>query len=296
MSRRARRALCIIAVVTCFLAVRSPAWSAESHDPGTPVTRSFFDDDSVSVRMDRPTPGVAMVSGAGPGPVAEFRRSPAVLCGIDNELRTHAQVVIDCSASDINRSLPAAECTPDQRAIDPLFRRSQSPTGVWSEWTVAEGASCVPDINIRSAVATEFQRLPLTPSPLSVQPPSGWTLVNVDTVVYTDDGDQVLPTTLLGVGVTIRATPARFTWNFGDGSAEVVTTDPGRPWPEQTIAHRYMAEATHTIQLTTSWSGEFQVAGTTTWEPVEGTATTTTTSSPLTVYEARSHLVAGTID
>jgi len=179
--------------------------------------------------------------------------------------------------------------------VDPLFRRVQDVNGAWSEWTVAEDATCVVDVDIRAAIAAEFQRLPLTPSPLSVQPPSGWTLVNVDTIVFTDDDDQLLATTVLGVGVTIRATPVRYTWDFGDGSDPLITTDPGHAWPEYTLAHRYQAEATHTIRLTTTWTGQFQVAGTTTWEPVDGTATTTTTSDPLTVYEARAHLVAGPI-
>ena len=35
--------------------------------------------------------------------------------------------------------------------------------------------------------------------------------------------------------------------------------------------------------------GQFQVDATATWEPVDGVATTTTASDPLTVYEARSH-------
>ena len=158
---------------------------------------------------------------------------------------------------------------------------------------MVEDATCVVDVDIRAAIAAEFQRLPLTPSQLSVQPPSGWTLVNVDTIVFTDDHDQLLTTTVLGVEVTIRATPVRYTWDFGDGTDPLTTTDPGHPWPEHTLAHRYTAEATHTIALTTSWTGQFQVAGTTTWEPVDGTATTTTTSDPLTVYEAHSRLVSG---
>ena len=157
---------------------------------------------------------------------------------------------------------------------------------------VAAGG-CVADVDLRAAIAQELQRLPLTPSKLSVQPPSGWTLVNADTVAFADDDEQLLTTTVLGFEVAIRATPTSFTWDFGDGSAPLRTRDPGRPWPEQTIAHRYQAEGTHRITLTTTWSAVFQIAGTQGWEPVDGTATTTSTSQPLDVYEARSHLVAG---
>jgi len=158
---------------------------------------------------------------------------------------------------------------------------------------MVESGGCVVDVDIRAAIAQEFQRLPLTPSVLQMQPPSGWTLVNADTVAFTDGSEQVLSTTVLGVGVTIRATPASFRWDFGDGSDPLTTTDPGRPWPDHTIAHRYSAEATHRVTLTTAWTATFQIAGTAGWEPVTGTATTTSTSEPLTVYEARSHLVGG---
>ena len=187
------------------------------------------------------------------------------------------------------------DCLPTERRVDPLFRRARDSTapGGWSEWVQVEPQTCVADVDIRAAVSAEFQRLPLTPSGLSVQPPSGWTLVNADTVVFTDDAEQVLTTTVLGMAVTIRATPARFTWDFGDGGGTLTTTDPGRPWPEHTLSHRYTAEGTHQIRLTTTWTATFQVAGTATWEPVDGTATTTSTSPPLTVHEARSRLVSG---
>ncbi|WNB85944.1 PKD domain-containing protein [Cellulomonas sp. ATA003] len=111
--------------------------------------------------------------------------------------------------------------------------------------------------------------------------------------MFTDDAEQVIDTTVLGIGVRIRATPQTFTWDFGDGSDPLRTDDPGRPWPEHTVAHRYRGEGTHRITLTTTWSAVFQIAGTTGWEPVAGTATTTSSSDPLTVHEARSHLVAG---
>ena len=60
------------------------------------------------------------------------------------------------------------------------------------------------------------------------------------------------------------------------------------------VAHRYTAEGTHRITLTTTWSAVFRTAGSTDWAPVDGAATTTSASAPLTVHEARSRLVAGT--
>ena len=91
----------------------------------------------------------------------------------------------------------------------------------------------------------------------------------------------------------MRATPARFTWTFGDASAPLATTDPGKPYPDATIAHAYRAAGVHRIGLTTAWTGEFLVDGFSTWLPIDGTAQTRATSRPLTVYTARSRLVAG---
>ncbi|MFV0426786.1 MAG: hypothetical protein ACK5KU_07105, partial [Beutenbergiaceae bacterium] len=47
----------------------------------------------------------------------------------------------------------------------------------------------------------------LTPSPIHHQPNNTWALVNKDLIIYTDPTPQTLTTTLLGVNVTIEATP-----------------------------------------------------------------------------------------
>ena len=141
--------------------------------------------------------------------------------------------------------------------------------------------------------ATDFQRLPLAPSAIHIQPPTGWTLANVPTIVYASDEPQTLRTTVLGVDVTVRASPVRFTWTFGDGSAPLATPDPGRPYPNATITHEYRVEGALRIGLATQWTGDFLVDGFNTWLPVDGTAQTVGPSEPLTVYTARSRLVAG---
>lgn len=54
----------------------------------------------------------------------------------------------------------------------------------------------------------------------------------------------------------------------------------------------YTQVGTWTITLTTTWTGRYRLAGTTTWQPVAGTATTTTTAPPFTAVEAHARLVA----
>jgi len=137
-----------------------------------------------------------------------------------------------------------------------------------------------------------FATLPIAPSPVVVQPPDGWTLVNVPTITYTEAEPQVLSATLLGIPVEIRATPESFAWDYADGSAPLVTEDPGAPYPDHTVHHTYVQPAESvTIGLTTTWSGQFRIVGSPTWTDVTGTATTTSSASPLQVYEAKSRLV-----
>lgn len=293
-----RTALALIVLAPLSLAVPSSN-SASEEGIGSPGTRDYvytsLDGGSVVTRGSRESPAIISSGFGGSAPTdEEFRRAPAWLCGIDTVLRTDVRVDITCASGDVNRPLPTnVTCQPGERAVDPLFSRVQNATGGWSAWSPVDQGGCVIDVDIRAAIAQELQRLPLTPSALSVQPPSGWTLVNADTVAFADGAEQTLTTTVLGLPVAIRATPTSFSWDFGDGSAPLTTRDPGRPWPEHTIAHRYTAEDTHRISLTTTWSAVFQIAGTPGWEPVTGTATTTSTSAPIEVHEARSHLVAG---
>ena len=62
---------------------------------------------------------------------------------------------------------------------------------------------------------------------MQLQPVDGHGLVNVEMILVTDAAQQVLTTTILGVPVTVTATPVSYAWDLGDGSAPITTTDPG---------------------------------------------------------------------
>lgn len=67
-------------------------------------------------------------------------------------------------------------------------------------------------------VLRAFRSLSWPASELVVQPPGGETLVNFATNFYTvDDEPLTQQVTLLGQSVLIEATPAEYTWRFGDG-------------------------------------------------------------------------------
>lgn len=215
----------------------------------------------------------------------EYQHAP--LCNVAGAVLVAA---IDRSCAPTDSTVQIADCD-GLAPVEPLWRRERaSAAAAWSDWVMVVGWSCPQDA-LPEFTAADFRRLPLAPSPLHVQPPDGWTLVQTPTIVHTDPGPQTLTTTLLGYPVMVEATPTSWSWDFGDDTAPLVTATPGRPYPAADLTHIYTTVATRQITLTTTWTGRYQLAGTATWRPVDGTATTTTTSGPLDVLELRSHLV-----
>ena len=68
--------------------------------------------------------------------------------------------------------------------------------------------------------------------------PSGQTLVNVDTIFFTDPTHLRRTVTLLGHTVRLDASPVSFTWVHGDGT-RASTSKPGRPYPAKDVTHQY---------------------------------------------------------
>jgi hypothetical protein len=122
-----------------------------------------------------------------------------------------------------------------------------------------------------------------------VQPPSRRTLVNVPTNLYTKSNPTILSTSVLGQPVRVRATPAEFRWTYGDDSTRT-TSDPGGPYPILRTAHVYRKPQTATLTLTTTYTGEYSVAGGP-WQDIEGTASVASPPAEITVLAAESELV-----
>jgi hypothetical protein len=144
-----------------------------------------------------------------------------------------------------------------------------------------------------AVTAEDFRRLPLPAGRVRVQPASGRTLVNVPTNVYVEAPVAVLPATVLGAGVRVRATPVEFVWGFGDGG-RLRTGDPGAPYPDLRTTHTYTAPGSVRLSLTTVYRGEFSVDGGA-WLPIEGTASVDSPTQVLTVVAARAELVDDTV-
>lgn len=136
--------------------------------------------------------------------------------------------------------------------------------------------------DVEAMIVEAFQSLPVAPSPISYQPDGDWAAVNMDFIVYTDTTAQTLGTSILGVPLTFTLQPTHWTWDFGDGSPPLPTSQPGAPYPNQTVAHTYSSASDGvTVTLTTLWSGTFTIADDPTSYPVNGFVTTTNTTGPI---------------
>ena len=117
-------------------------------------------------------------------------------------------------------------------------------------------------------------------SGITRQPPGPKVIISKAFIVYTNPAVRYQTTTILGTPIEVEFTPTTYTWNWGDGTT-TTTTDPGHPYPNQTVTHHYQHTATGiTTTLTTTWTTRYRPAGESQWRPIEGTITTTETSTP----------------
>jgi hypothetical protein len=109
--------------------------------------------------------------------------------------------------------------------------------------------------------------------------PDGWMVVGLDTNFYSTGGVQVHNGTLLGYPASVRFTPVRWHWTYGDGTAATRST-PGRTWaaggfdefdPTPT-SHIYERSGTYYIDLSITYAVEYRFAGQA-WTDISGTLT-----------------------
>jgi len=185
------------------------------------------------------------------------------------------------------------ECDGDPPLLPMWARTRPSITSQdWGPWYQVDAGGCPADL-LPVLTEADFRRLPLAPPALHLQPDQGWVLVNKETIVSTERTEQTFRTEMLGRGIDVVATPDTFTYDFGDGSRDLVTRSAGHPYPDHDTFHVYEDLGTVQITLTTTWTARYRVDGTTQWRDVVGTAQTSATSAPFDVEERRSRLVSG---
>src|SRR5215207_263930 len=115
------------------------------------------------------------------------------------------------------------------------------PVSAWI--TYREGCLDITSLNpppSPAEVFSYFQRLPLPTLTTQHQPP-GDGLTGLPVIFYTDSPTtQTFTVDIRGFSVVINATAEQYTWHTGDPRTPVVTSsDPGQPYPDQTIEHPY---------------------------------------------------------
>ncbi|WP_448615840.1 hypothetical protein [Modestobacter sp. URMC 112] len=132
-----------------------------------------------------------------------------------------------------------------------------------------------------------FQTLPL-PKLATQQQPPGNGLVGLPVIFFTTGPTtETFTVDIRGFDVDITARATGFAWHTGDGTS-LTTTDPGAPYPRQTITHDYRA-GTYTAFLTTTWGATYSVDGGASAD-VPGTTTTDGPQVTFAVLQARTVL------
>lgn len=124
---------------------------------------------------------------------------------------------------------------------------------------------------------------------LHVQP-DGQTLVNVDTIFYTEPQTLETSIELLGHTIDIQAEPVAYTWVYGDGTKRT-TTEPGSPYPNKDVTHRYLRPANQVAaRVDTVYAVRFAIDGGD-WTDLGDNLVATGPSTPVEVREALPVLV-----
>lgn len=183
---------------------------------------------------------------------------------------------------------------PDGQSVDgvppPEGVAPGSPYGQWS--TQFAGCVDVTDLNPPPSPAEVFRYFETLPLPelTTRQQPPGEALVGLPVIFFTDSPTtQTFTVDIRGFDVVITARALSYTWRTGDGTT-LTTTDPGAPYPDQTVTHEY-SSGTYTASLTTTWGATYSVDGGVSAD-VPGTTTTDGEPATFTVRQARSVLTS----
>jgi hypothetical protein len=140
-------------------------------------------------------------------------------------------------------------------------------------------------------VLREVKRVGLPALRVRVQP-ADRTLVNFETIFYTEPEPFERELRLLGQRVDVRATASGFAWSFGDG-ASLQTQTPGAPYPAKDVVHEYAdADVTVAPRVDVTYTAQFRVNGGG-WQEIPETVTITGPPASLRILEATAVLVGG---
>jgi hypothetical protein len=206
--------------------------------------------------------------------------------GTEPRVRYEYRTVCGPGRDGIQSTCAANTCPPGEQ-IYHLWQVSPppaTPMGLVCSGNGPPPVAAAPPQVTGAMVLQAFRRVPL-PALRSHSQPANKTLINFDTIFFTQAQPLTRNLTLLGQRVRLEIRPSRFEWVHGDGTTET-TSEPGAPYPAKDIVYRY-ADAHRTVQhrVVVTWSAEYSLNGGP-LQPVNGTVTTTGPATPLRIAEA----------
>lgn len=148
----------------------------------------------------------------------------------------------------------------------------------------------VTDSMVREALADRVPK----PKP-TIEPPDGRTIVNFPTIFYTSGAPyhETVPMAGGSVRVELYAERTAFRWHFGDGATRE-TTDPGAPYPHETVTHPYRFAGHFSPSVDITWSHfRYRIVGQGGWHSVDGSFTPDGPQAELRSVEALDLLGSG---
>ncbi|MDH6181382.1 hypothetical protein M2152_001564 [Microbacteriaceae bacterium SG_E_30_P1] len=211
------------------------------------------------------------------------------------EACTSASISDDSVTLDTSLTLPGDETTDsgtdDADTTEDLGACMQRQTGLEC-WTVTAPpeASIAPvtlaDIaNFRPAVGEHYTQ------------PRGWAVVSLPTNVVSSARPQTVDGVLLGAPATVRFTPTRWTWDYGDGTQRT-TRSGGDAWENLRLrefdhtgtSHVFQNRGRYEVSLRVDFAAEYRI-GDGTWTAIEGLLTVVAPPVSVTVVRASTVLV-----
>lgn len=127
--------------------------------------------------------------------------------------------------------------------------------------------------------------------------PDGWVVARLPANIYSIVGQQLVDGTLLGQPATVRFTPIRYHWDYGDGTTSLRTTKGGtwaalglREFDATPTSHIYSVEGEYTVRLTIDFRAEYRFAGSG-FVPIDGVINLRANDLFITVDGAKTVLV-----
>ncbi|MBG6084847.1 hypothetical protein [Zhihengliuella flava] len=125
---------------------------------------------------------------------------------------------------------------------------------------------------------------------------AGWRQTDVN--MWAAAEDHTATVTLLGTEVTIRATPLKYTWDYGDGQTRTTAfagkqlhVDAAAADTETATSHYYEDTGFYPVSVTTIYAGQFRTP-TSDWLPIPGVAVVDSAPKTMTIWKSETRLVA----